>query len=111
MVLLDSFARETIRKCSLGFLLDSRSFGQSDISLVCSADQLWTDILLLASPSLRAFYGDPVEDKAKSMDLHSKIEIQSTLTVVVKDISVATTRLIQPQWDSHDNLWTHVATA
>ena len=65
---------------------------------------------MLASPSLRAFYGDPVEDKAKSMDLHSKIEIQSTLTVVVKDISVATTRLIQPQRDSHDNLWTHVAT-
>ena len=83
------------------------SSGQSVISLVCSADQLWTNILLLASPSLRAFYGDPIEDKAKSMDLHSKIEIQSTLTVVVKD----TTRLIQPQRDSHDNLWTHVATA
>ena len=48
-----------------------------------TADQLWTDILLLASPSLRAFYGDPLEDEAKSMDLHSKIEIQSTLTVVV----------------------------
>ena len=83
MVLLDSLARETIRKCSLGFLLDSRSFSQSDISLVCSVDQLLTDILLLAPPSLREFYGDPIEDKAKSMDLHSKIEIQSTLTVVV----------------------------
>ena len=48
------------------------------------------------------------------MDLHrlflvhiNKIKIKSTLGTVVRDISVATTRLVQPQ---HNNLWTRAAT-
>ena len=55
----------------------------------------------MASPSFRAFYGYPIEATAKSMDLHGLFihinKTQSILEVVMWDISVATSRLVQPQ--------------
>ena len=53
------------------FIPDSPTCGQSDVFLVRTADQVWPDVQLGASPRFRALYRAVSGTRAKSMCHHS----------------------------------------
>ena len=53
------------------FIPDGPSFGQSALSLVRTADLVWTDVRLGASHGFRALSKAVSGAKAKSMSLHN----------------------------------------